>query len=204
MAKAIKRIHGIEILKKRHPLIKRMRKRLPYPAIHGDQVWSSSFLIMDYLLHYPVKSNKRIMEIGCGWGLLSIFCAQNFEAKVTATDADPNVFAYLKLHALLNGVKVKTKCRRYEKIGKKELAGQYMLLGGDICFWDKLVEPLYKVIDKSLKSGVKRVVIADPGRSPFMRLAKRCKKRLGGELLEWEVDSPKQSSGYLLVIEKGG
>ncbi len=47
------------------------------------------------------------MEVGCGWGLLSIYCAKNFQAQLTGVDADKNVFPFLKLHAKANGVKIK-------------------------------------------------------------------------------------------------
>ena len=198
--KNIRIVHDVLILKKSHKLIRRMRRALAEPEIHGYQVWGSSFLIMDYLLHHPPRRGSKITEIGSGWGILSIFCAMQFGAKVTAVDADEHVFPYLDAHALLNDVTIKTRVARYEELGIKELKGQKMLLGGDICFWPKLVNPLYSAIEAALDAGVKTIIIADPGRSPFHKLARKCQKNFNAELLDWEVKTPKSISGELLVI----
>lgn len=194
-------VNGLIILKKKHEYIKHIQQTIPGPEIHGDKIWSSSFLIMDYLLDFPPRKKSKITEIGCGWGLLGIFCAKHFRSKVTAVDADPNVFAYLDTHAIINDVEVKTVTRRYEELNHKDLRGQEMILGGDICFWDELLDPLYDVVKKAVNAGVERVVIADPGRDPFFELADRCKKDFGGELYEWDVTEPKKIDGYLLEIE---
>ena len=75
-----------------------------------------------------------------------------------------------------------------------------MILGGDICFWDELIDPLFKLIKKSVKNGVGTIIIADPGRSPFLKLAKKCKKQFDAKLLEVELVDPMEEDGYLLVI----
>jgi 2-polyprenyl-3-methyl-5-hydroxy-6-metoxy-1,4-benzoquinol methylase len=197
----IRETNGVFVFKKKHPVMKRLLEGIPNPEIHGDKVWSSSYFIMDYLEQNPLPKDARVMEIGCGWGLLSIFCASRFGAKVTGVDADENVFPYLKVHAALNDVKVKTKQKRFEELKRKTLAKQDFIAGGDICFWDELVEPLYKVVRRACEENVPTLVIADPGRSPFMKLAKRCKKKLGAKLLPWSVDAPRKAEGYLLVIK---
>ena len=76
-----------------------------------------------------------------------------------------------------------------------------MILGGDICFWNELIAPLYKLIKKSLKNGVKTIIIADPGRSPFLKLAKKCKKKFNAELIEVKLKDPVKEEGYLLIIK---
>lgn len=197
----IKETNGVFVFKKKHPIMKRLRKGIPSPEIHGTKIWPSSYFIMDYLEQNPLPKKSRVMEIGCGWGLLSIYCASRFGAKVTSVDADENVFPYLRVHAALNDVEIKTRTKRFEELKRKTLAKQDFIAGGDICFWDELVDPLYKVIKKACEEGVGKIVIADPGRGPFLKLAKRCKKKFGGKLLDWSVDRPRKSEGYLLVIE---
>lgn len=197
----IKETNGVFILKKKHPIMRRLRKGIPGPEIHGTKVWPSSYFIMNYLKENPPEKGSRVMEVGCGWGLLSIFCASRFKAKVTAVDADKNVFPYLKVHAALNDVSIKTREMRFEEIKRKMLAKQDLLLGGDICFWDELVDPLYKLIKKACGENVGRIVIADPGRPPFLKLAKRCKKKFGGKLVESSIETPSVHEGYLLIIE---
>ncbi|GLS27411.1 class I SAM-dependent methyltransferase [Marinibactrum halimedae] len=198
----IKKVRGVYVMRKKNPALRKLRKRLPPPSIHGHRVWSSSFLIMDYLKHYPIDDGAKVMDIGCGWGMLSVYCAKTYNAKVTAVDADRWVFPYLRVHAAMNQVKVKTKQEKYQKLKRKTLAKQDFIAGGDICFWDNLVEPLYKMIKKAVEEGVPYIIVADPGRPPFLRLAKRCKKKFGAELVPWRVDDPKTAAGYLMVIRK--
>ncbi len=166
-------VYGVYTLKKKHKLVKRLRKHAE-PIIHGTKVWDSSYLVMDYLETNPLAPASRVIDLGCGWGALSIYCAVRQQAKVTAVDADENVFPYLKVQAALNDVKLKSKCKKFHKISRKTLAKQDVVLGSDICFWDEMVASLYDTIKKSLQAGVQQVIIADPGREPFLNLAKKC------------------------------
>ncbi|WP_373091307.1 methyltransferase [Zhongshania sp.] len=200
--KDISIVNDVLILKKRHKLIRKMQRNLPGPEIHGYQVWGSSFLIMDYLLENPPKKRSKMTEIGCGWGILGISCAQHFKAKVTAIDADEHVFPYLEAHALLNDVKIKTRTARYEHLKIEDLQGHSLMLGGDICFWDTLVKPLFSAINAARDAGVGKIIIADPGRPPFHKLAKRCQKAFDAELISRQIRSPKKISGELLIISQ--
>ncbi len=197
-----KTVHGLAVYKKTSKTLKKLLAEKDEPEIHGTKIWYSSFFVIDYLDTNPPAENTAIMEIGCGWGLLSIYCAKKFKACVTGVDADKHVFPFLNLHARANNTSVKKKVARFENLRRKTLRQQDIIVGADICFWDELVDPLYKVIKKSVEEGVTRIIIADPGRSPFLKLAKRCKKKLGAELLEVEVHEPSHKDGYLLIIDK--
>jgi len=201
-SEAIKIVRGLNLYKKKADVIKELMESTGYPEIHGDKVWSSSYFVMDYLAQNPPANGANIMDIGCGWGPLSIYCAKNFAANVTAVDADKNVFPFLTLHAKENNVTITKKICRYEDLKRKTLAKQDILVGGDICFWKELRKPLYKLIKKALEAGVSTIIIADPGRSPFLKLAKKCKKKFGATLQEVSIEDPAHEEGYLLVINK--
>lgn len=201
MAADTKTVRGLTVYKNKSKAITSLLELNDDPEIHGHKIWYSSFFVMDYLETNPPKKKANIMEIGCGWGLLSIYCAKNFQANLTGVDADKNVFPFLKLHAKANGVKIKKNNSRFENLRPNTLAKQDLILGADICFWKELVDPLYKMINKAIKSGVPRIIIADPGRSPFLKLAKRCIKKFGAELIDVEISKPNKKDGYLLIIE---
>ena len=57
------------------------------------------------------------------------------------------------------------------------------------------------MINKSIKAGVPQIIIADPGRSPFLKLAKRCIKNFDAELIDVEISKPNKKEGYLLIID---
>ena len=163
----IKKVHGLKIISNKHKAIREIRDQDNIPEIHGDKVWYSSYLIMDYLLKNPIARNTKVMEIGCGWGILSIFCAKEFNSKVIGVDANSNVIPFLQLHAKKNGAKIKTKVCRYENLKPELLARQELIVGGDICFWDELVDPLFKLIKRAMQQQVSTIIIATPAEQPF-------------------------------------
>ena len=156
---------GITILRSSHPKIRGLKKDHE-PEIHGDKVWNSSYLIMDYLEHQGMPDKSRVLEVGCGWGQLGIYCAKRFGAQVTGVDADENVFPYLHAQAEENDVVIQTRKSRFESLRKFHLQDYDLMLGGDICFWDELVDPVYKMIRRAVKAGVDQVIIADPDDHP--------------------------------------
>lgn len=200
MDKHLKKVRGLKLFKKSHKDIRRLLKAQHYPEIHGDQVWASSYFIMDFLEENPLKQRARVLEIGCGWGLLGIHCAKQYKAQVLAVDADEKVFPFLALHAKSNRVSIETMTARFQDIPAAVFARQDIMLGGDICFWDELVEPLFKTIKRALNQGVGTILIADPGRSTFLTLAKRCQKSFGAFLIPYVVIDPSSHEGYILAI----
>ena len=141
------------------------------------------------------------MEIGCGWGLAGIYCAKKYNASVTGVDIDPEVFPFLNLHADINKVKIKTLRRSYSGLTAEHLNGTDVLIGADICFWDKQVEQLKRLIVRALRQGVGLVLIADPGRPTFDKLGEYFQKKYDGKILDWTSRRPRTITGYLLKIE---
>ncbi|MBT6146987.1 MAG: methyltransferase, partial [Gemmatimonadetes bacterium] len=141
--------YGVTILKSNHSRIRALKKEHE-PEIHGDKVWNSSFLIMDYLDRQGIKEGSRVMEVGCGWGLLGIYCARKWGAEVIGVDADDKVFPYLHVHAEVNEVTIQTRTARFENMRKSHLEGTQLMVGGDICFWDEMIDPLAKLINRAM------------------------------------------------------
>jgi predicted nicotinamide N-methyase len=195
----IQQAYGVYLLQSQHRLVRSL-KRIYEPSVHGHKAWSSSFILMDYLLHEPFRRGSRVMEIGCGWGPASVFCAKRFNARVTGVDMDKDVFPFLDVMAEINQVKIKSLVSRFEDLTVRRLGEERMVIGSDICFWDSLVKPLFNLIQRAVKGGVTRIVIADPGRPTFYELAEMCQARLGGELQEWYAVEPNHATGEVLEI----
>jgi predicted nicotinamide N-methyase len=193
-------VRGLTLYTEDHPKILQLQEEEGYPEIHGHKIWHSSYFIMDYLSAQPLPERASVMDIGCGWGLLGIYCARMFNARVTAVDADLHVFPFLSLHASVNDVEIHPHVSRFEAIPGKMLQGMDMIAGGDVCFWDELVDPLFVLIEKSVRHKVPLIIIADPGRSPFLRLARRCQKYFNTTLEPVSTDSPATEQGFLLII----
>lgn len=192
-------VRDLIILKTKNEIIKQLEEK-GCPSIHGHKVWKSSFLIMDYLDHYPIKPNSRVVELGPGWGLLSIYLNKTFDARVTAVDADKRVFPFLDLHAKINRARVKTRVKEFARIKRSKFRKTDYIFGSDICFWGSLTRDLSMLIKRAMDSGVKKIVLADPGRPPFLKLHKECRKKYRTVLTEWDAEEPSYYEGYLLII----
>jgi predicted nicotinamide N-methyase len=194
--------YGIYLMETKHPLIRRLRKAYQ-PSVHGHKTWNSSFLLMDYLIHEPLPRKCRVLEIGCGWGPGSIFCASRFKAQVTALDIDKEVFPFLDVLAALNGVEVTHLTSRFERLRADQLAQFDVIIGSDVCFWESLVKPLNRLVTRALDAGVKRVIVTDPGRPTFYEFCDLARKRHAVGLQEWYANEPEYFAGEVVDIRPG-
>lgn len=186
-------------LKAEHPLIDYLMEEGEEPLLHGTRVWQSGWLAIDWLVRHPLPPRGRVVDVGCGWGLLGIHCARSTGSRVLAVDIDPRVGPFLDLHARINEVRVRPRFGGIESLKDRDLAGLTLLAGADICFWNELVRPLYDLIGRALDHGCTRVLLADPGREPFENLAERCVRDFGGRVFDHHIHRPR-SRGRLLEI----
>ncbi|MEM8660566.1 MAG: class I SAM-dependent methyltransferase [Pseudomonadota bacterium] len=198
--KTQRRFRGTIMPTSSHPDIRKVKRKGNYPSIHGNKLWKSSCLVIDYLKKNPPDHADTVIDVGCGWGASGIWCAKHLGSKVTSMDADPDVFPFLNVAATLNKVETKPLVTRFEKLKKRQLAHYDLLIAADICFWDELVDPVFRMVDRAVKAGVKQIVIADPERPTFHEMAAKSVKKHGAELVEWETRSPIKARGALLVI----
>lgn len=192
---------GVTMPTSAHPAIRRVRRQGVTPSIHGNKLWKSSLLLIDYLNTHRPAHCENVIDVGCGWGISGIWCASTLGADVTSVDADPDVFPFLLATANLNDVVTTPLVSRFQSMNTRQLSRFDMLIGADICFWDDLVNPVFNLVNRAVKAGVKHIVIADPERPPFFDLAQRCEARHYAEIIEWKTSAPIKASGALLIIE---
>jgi predicted nicotinamide N-methyase len=191
--------YGVRVFRSRHREIRKL-KRLHSPSSHGFRVWSSSWLLLDFLARRRLPQGIRVIDIGCGWGVAGIYCAKQYGARVTAVDIDSEVFPYLRLHADVNKVKIITIKKGIDELRDKHLKDVDVVIGADICFWDTMVDSMKRFISRALVKGVRMVLIADPGRSPFEELGEYFVKDRKGVAMDWSVRSPHPIHGRILKI----
>ena len=195
----IRTAHGVDYCGSRHPVLKKLQADIP-PEFHGGQLWRSSFMVMEYLLEHPLAFGTRVVEVGCGWGLLGIFCAKTFGCDVLLTDKDARVFPYVRAHLELNGMTLNTAERDFRDFRPEHFISCDVMLGSDICFWPEHVGILKKLIAQALQANVQMIILADPGRYTFMQVARHCEEHFHCKLLK-RRSLDKKNSGYLLVIK---
>lgn len=197
--KKYRQAYGIRLLLSQHPEIRKL-KRFNAPSAHGNRLWKSTWLLIDYLHRRGLPLDLRVMEVGCGWGLLGIYCAKQYSARVISVDVDPEVLPYLELHAKVNQVAIDTLRKDFDGLRTKHLDEVDVLIGADVCFWDTLVKPLKNLILRALRAKVKQVLISDPGRPPFEEVGEYFVNKRGGEILDWTAQRPRRSEGRILKI----
>ena len=199
-AKQLRRFRGVIMPYAGHASIRAVKRAGHEPSIHGTKLWKSSCLIIDYLNKNKPKRTGRVLDAGCGWGVTGIWCAKQWGSDTRSMDADPAVFPFLNAVATLNGVTTEPWVKRFEQVKQKDLETIDVLVGGDICFWDELVKPVGKMIDRAIAAGVGTIVIGDPERPTFHEMAARVIDKHGGELLDWRLSGAVKATGALLVI----
>ena len=195
------RFRGVTMPTGSHPAIRKVRRQGTQPSIHGNKLWKSSCLLMDYLGKNRPEHCTRVIDVGCGWGVSGIWCAKTLGAEVTSVDADPDVFPYLEATAALNGVTTTPLVSRFEKLSTQQLSEFDMLIAADICFWDDLVNPVFNMVKRAVNAGVKQILIADPERSTFFDMAQRCEKQFYAEVIDWQTSTPIKAKGAIMVLE---
>ena len=191
---------GLTMLSPSHPEVRRLQQEAAQPSLHGHKVWPTSFVLLDYLHQRGVSPRARVLELGCGWGLVGIACAKRFQAQVTGLDADAAVFPYLQLHAQRNGVHITTRHGTFADLTPQDLAAFDLIVGADICFWEELVDPLYQLVRHGIAVGVAEILVADPSRPPFDELCARCVQQGDAEVLDWATTTPVKESGRILRV----
>lgn len=191
--------YGLHVYRTRHQEIRKL-KRLYSPGCHGFRIWPSSWLLMDFFENRGLPKGARVMEVGCGWGLAGIYCAKKYRAEVTGVDKDSKVFPYLNLHADINRVQVMTVEEGFDEISHDQLKDVDVLIGGDICFWDSMVDSLERLVGRAMDAGVQLVLISDPGRITFDKLSENLIQNMKGEMWNRTVQHPYQFQGKLLKM----
>jgi predicted nicotinamide N-methyase len=191
---------GIKALKSTHPSVRKLKRIQGGHSAHGNKVWRSSFVLMDYLMTYPPAEGVKVLDIGCGWGLSAIFMAKRFNCHVTGMDIDDSVAPYISLQARLNGCEVDFQQGDFESLKTTDLKAYDYLIGADICFWDEMTQPLLTLITKARNAEVKDILIADPGRPPFWELVDLCANKFGSEVVTRRLEEPWRTEKYILVV----
>ncbi len=194
------RAYGLTVPLSNHKDVKKLKNEFS-PVVHGNKVWSSSWLLIDYINKNGFVPGLSVLEIGCGWGLSGIYCVKKQKAHVTGIDMDDEVLPYLELMAEKNKVTVDFKKLGFDQVRRNILKDVDVIIGSDICFYESMTDSLRRLIQRAKNAGVQQIMIADPGRQPFDDLAALYAGKNGSEVLEWSTRRPRNIYGRILKIE---
>ncbi len=81
--------------------------------------WASGLVLADLLLQQPDwVRGKRVLDFGCGSGVVAIAAAQAGAREVIACDIDPDALAATRLNASLNGVELQLAADFHDVAGE--------------------------------------------------------------------------------------
>lgn len=194
--------YGLYLLKSSHSIIRKMHKTIR-PSLFGQRAWGSSFLLIDYLIENPLDQDCKLLELGCGWGVVAVHAASQQGVKATGMDIDDKVFPYMETIAATNDCKVKSLHAGFSDLDNKQLSKFNVLVGADVCFWANLVDELVELFKRAKYAGVNKIIISDPGRSTFAELCDRTEKLWPDSFQHyyWYALEPKRFEGQILVLD---
>jgi 2-polyprenyl-3-methyl-5-hydroxy-6-metoxy-1,4-benzoquinol methylase len=113
------------------------------------KVWEASWVLADFLAGLPPDPEKRVLEIGCGLGLVGVVAA-SFGHKVVMTEHNAQAIAFARANAELN------RCKDIEIIdldwNSPSLYGRFdYVVGSEVVYHQKDFEPLRRLFDRFLK-----------------------------------------------------
>jgi len=162
-------------------------ERLPYWA----ELWTSSLALARFCLEENAFRGKRVLELGCGVGLVGLSAASG-GARVVMTDYEHDALLFSQYNAMVNLPPdvVRRQIRiRHLDWRAPSLTGRFdTVLGADILYERSLHGPLLRVLDEALVPGGS-VVLTDPERSmacEFVRAAREHGYSCETHTSQWE------------------
>jgi predicted nicotinamide N-methyase len=125
--------------------------------------WGGGIVLARHILDHPqAVAGLRVVDLGCGGGLVAIAAMKAGAASVLAVDIDPFAVAATELNAGLNGVEVETFCADLRSVPKPCAD---LILVGDLFYDTALAGHVTTFLDRAAI----RTLIGDPGRLSLPR-----------------------------------
>jgi len=184
-------LHNIKIPLSSDKHISKLKRKEPATTNHGNKIWNSSLLMIDYLSRYNLQNFGTALDIGCGWGLVSTYLYKH-GIETVGLDIDKNTKPYLDYVAQINHVMLDVIYEDFLELPVDKLSAVDLIVGCDICYWDNHVDKLVE-LGNNFKG---TILIADPGRETFWELC----KQVNGNLHDQRIQQPRKVHGYVLEI----
>lgn len=160
---------------------------LPYWA----ELWPSAPVLAQRLAERDDLDGLRVLELGCGLALPSLFAASR-GADVVATDWAPDALELLHANAARNGVTLQARRLDWFADAPEPDGPWPLVIAADVLYEARNAAPFLRALERTVAPGGEAWV-ADPGRRPaegFWALARE----------GWEIDAPERRPGERSVV----
>jgi 16S rRNA G1207 methylase RsmC len=157
-------------------------------------VWEASWVLADFLAGMPVEPEKRLLEIGCGLGLVGVVAA-SFGHKVIMTEHNPEAIEFARANAEMN------HCEDMEIIdldwNSPSFYGRFdTLVGSEVVYHEKDFEPLRRLFERLLKPEGE-VILCEGIRRTSLEFFKQMQRHFDLKAQQKSIRSPEKT---VLVI----
>jgi predicted nicotinamide N-methyase len=126
--------------------------------------WAGGTALARYILDKPeIVALRRVLDLGCGGGLVAIAAAKAGVREVFAVDIDPAAVAATQLAAAANGVDIAATCTD-GLVGEPPRVD--LILAGDLFYERQLAARAAAFLARCRAAGID-VLVGDPGRAPL-------------------------------------
>jgi len=140
----------------------------------GSILWPSALALCQALVEEPaLVAGKSVLDLGCGAGLCSVLAAR-LGARVTASDAHPDMEALVAFNAQGNGVYVDYVPMDWDGGTAPGLFDA--VIGSDVLYEAQQCNLVLDVLEKTLRPGGV-AVLTDPGRPHLKRFVAKAYER---------------------------
>jgi predicted nicotinamide N-methyase len=135
-------------------------------APYWSSWWGGGIALARHVLDHPeTVAGKRVLDLGCGSGLVGIATAMAGAAGVIALDIDPFAIAVARMNAAENGASVETRLGDLRSLDPLDVD---VVLAGDVFYDAHLAAHSLIFLDRCLGRG-QHVLVGDPGRAHLPR-----------------------------------
>ncbi|MGK0367336.1 MAG: putative nicotinamide N-methyase [Thermoproteota archaeon] len=185
MKNMIKEAHDIKYYTGLHPKMKAHYKENKRPTEFGNKIWATSLVLIKYLKENQDQyKGLRVLEVGCGWGLIGVYLAKHLGCDVVCSDLDPLVLPIVEMHAQLNETSLSIKKASFNDFTLDYLKGFDLIIGAEICYSDEITLDIIELIKRSFQVNIKSFIIADPGRPDFEDCIMYCQSNHETKLID--------------------
>ena len=158
MTPKVGEVNGVYYYHNNHPLVQELCREY-LPTNFGHCIWTSSFVLMEYILRYPPPPGQKILIPGCGWSVIVPFAIKRLKGEVLAFDIDPATLPLLSAVCKLNHVTHNFLVSSFEDVQQDVFDEMDLILGADIVYYKEHTEQNCNMVEKLVKKGHGRAVL---------------------------------------------
>lgn len=117
------------------------------------KIWEASIILADHLAGIPPDPRKRMLEIGCGLGVVGVI-ASHFGHRVTVTEYNPDALNFAQANAQRNNRSDMEFSRLDWKAPRLDDRFDY-LVGSEVVYKEEDYHPLRNIFANTLRPGGK-------------------------------------------------